>query len=65
MRFVFIGRFEKVSFVDLIAFDDEKTALDYYENVFYNNEQGYKQIELLEQTATHYYNQIKKTTMYN
>ena len=63
MRFVFIGRFEKVLFVDLVVFDEKEKALDYYQKVLHDNENGYNQIELLEQTATYYYNIIEKNVI--
>lgn len=63
MSYIFIGRYEKNDFVDVITFDSKAIALDYYLDQLAYNENGYNHIELLEQTATHYYSKIEENAI--
>ena len=60
MSYLFIGRYEKCNFVDVFTFDSKANALDYYLDQLAYNENGYNHIELLEQTATHYFTKIEE-----
>lgn len=58
--YLFIGRYEKNNFVDVIKLDEKEKAIDFYQRELLENQNGYNHIELLEQTATHYFTKIEE-----